>query len=138
MAEYTKPLPVPDLDTQPFWDGCSRHELLGQRCVDCGAFRWPPRGLCPACRSWKSEWVPLAGTGVIDTHVTFVHVTLKSFADDSPYPVIEVMLDGTDGAMGLTSTLIDATAEQLRVGLPVTVVFDDVTPEVTLPKFRPA
>ena len=26
---------------------------------------------------------------------------------------------------------------QLRVGLPVEVVFDDVTPEVPLPKFRP-
>ncbi len=138
MTQYTKPLPVPDADTKPFWDGCNRHELLGQRCVDCGRFRWPPRDLCPACHSWNSEWVALPGTGVVLTHVRVVHVTLASFADDSPYPVIVVTLDGTDGEMGLTSTLIDATPEQLRVGLPVTVVFDDVTPEVTLPKFRPA
>ena len=37
----------------------------------------------------------------------------------------------------LVSQVLDLAPEQLRVGLPVEVVFDDVTPEVTLPKFRP-
>jgi len=37
----------------------------------------------------------------------------------------------------MVSRVLDLDPEQLRVGLPVGVVFDDVTPEVTLPKFRP-
>ena len=37
----------------------------------------------------------------------------------------------------LVSQVLDVAPEQLRVGLPVEVVFDDVTPEVPLPKFRP-
>jgi hypothetical protein len=32
---------------------------------------------------------------------------------------------------------LDLDPEQLRIGLSVEMVFDDVTPEVTLPKFRP-
>jgi hypothetical protein len=37
----------------------------------------------------------------------------------------------------LVSHVLGLVPEQLRVGLPVEVRFDDVTPEVTLPKFRP-
>ena len=37
----------------------------------------------------------------------------------------------------MVSRVLDLDSEQLRVGLQVEVVFDDVTPEVTLPKFRP-
>ena len=39
----------------------------------------------------------------------------------------------------LLSTLVDvpATPEAVRVGLPVEIVYDDVTAEVTLPRFRP-
>ena len=138
MTTYAKPLPVPDPDTAPFWEACARHELMGQRCTQCGRFRWPPRALCPACHSWSSEWVKLSGTGVIVSWVRVHHVTLKAFAEDAPYPVIEVEMDGTDRDVKLTSTLIDASPEQLQVGLRVRVAFDDVTPDVTLPKFCPA
>ena len=37
----------------------------------------------------------------------------------------------------IVSHVLDLPVDELRVGLPVEVVFDDVTPEVTLPKFRP-
>ena len=42
MVDYAKPLPVPDTDTEAFWEGCHAHELRGQRCTACGSFRWPP------------------------------------------------------------------------------------------------
>ena len=60
MADYTKPLPIPDLDSQPFWDRCKAHELSAQRCHDCGKFRWPPQAFCPHCYSWKFDWTKLA------------------------------------------------------------------------------
>jgi hypothetical protein len=37
----------------------------------------------------------------------------------------------------MVSRVLELDPKQLRVGLPVEVVFDNVTPEVTLPKFRP-
>ena len=58
---------------------------------------------------------------------------LKSFADVMPYNVVQVQLD--EGPMIFTN--IDGAAwDDLAVGAPVEVVFDDVTDEVALPKFR--
>jgi uncharacterized OB-fold protein len=56
------------------------------------------------------------------------------FAPDIPYATVIIEL--AEGVR-LVSHVLDVDPEQLRVGLPVEVVFDDVTPEVTLPKFRP-
>jgi uncharacterized OB-fold protein len=38
----------------------------------------------------------------------------------------------------MLSNLIDCKPEDARIGMPVEVVYEDVTPEVTLAKFRPA
>lgn len=38
--------------------------------------------------------------------------------------------------MRLLSTLVDCAPQELTIGMPVEVVFEDVTPEVTLPRFR--
>jgi uncharacterized OB-fold protein len=65
------------------------------------------------------------------------HVTVPAFADEAPYAVARVTLDGTDDKVRMTTNIIDCPWAQVRVGMPVTVVFEDVTPEVTLPKFRP-
>jgi uncharacterized OB-fold protein len=137
VSQYTKPLPAPDLDTARFWEGCREHKLLAQKCSSCGAFRWPPRDLCPKCRSWDCQWVRLAGTAIVSSFVVVHHVTVPAFADEAPYAVARVTLDGTDDKVRMTTNIIDCPWAQVRVGMPVTVVFEDVTPEVTLPKFRP-
>ena len=38
----------------------------------------------------------------------------------------------------LVTNLVGCAGDAVRVGMPVTVVFDDVAAETTLPKFRPA
>jgi uncharacterized OB-fold protein len=138
MIEYAKPLPTIDLETQPFWDACRAHELRGQRCTACGKFRWPPGPLCPHCRSWDFEWTKLPGTGEVYSFVVVYYSAVPVFAEEMPYVVARVELDGTDGAMILTTNILDVPPEEVRVGQRVEVVFEDVTPEVTLPKFRPA
>lgn len=136
MAEYKKPLPTPDAETQPYWDGTKAHELRVQRCSQCGKLRWPPRGFCPNCYSWQSEWVPLAQTGSITSYVVVHHAT-AAFADDAPYSIARVAIDGADGEVTLEANVLDCPSEDLKVGMPVEVVFLDVTDEVTLPQFRP-
>ena len=49
--KYDKPLPMPDLETQPFWDGAKAGKLLLPKCLDCGQYHFFPRALCPHCRS---------------------------------------------------------------------------------------
>ena len=138
VLEYDKPLPAPDLDTKPFWDACKEHELRGQRCSACGRFRWPPQGVCPSCYSWDFEWAKLPGTGVVSSYVVVHYVSVPAFAPDVPYVIAQITIDGTDEQMMLASNVIDHPWEDMKVGMPVRVVWDDVTPEFTLPKFKPA
>ena len=152
-VDYAKPLPTPDLDTLTFWEACRAHELRAQRCSSCGQFRWPPNALCSHCRSWDFEWARLAGTGSVYSFVVVHYSAVPAFAAEIPYVVAHITMDETDGAVRLISNVIDCplpsdperggssssfgTSEQVRVGMPVEVVFEDVTPEVSLPKFRP-
>jgi hypothetical protein len=61
---------------------------------------------------------------------------IASLQDRIPYVVIAVDLDGADGAR-LVSNLVDADLDELRVGMPVEVVWEDMGPELAVPRFRP-
>lgn len=135
---YTKPLPLPDADTQPFWDACKQHELRAQRCSACHRYRWPPQDFCPECYSWDSEWMRLPETGTVSSYVVVHHVTNPAFAEDAPYILARITIDGTDGRVILLSNVVDHPWEEVKVGMPVRLFWDYATPEFTLPKFRPA
>jgi uncharacterized OB-fold protein len=132
-----RPAPIPDEDTEPYWDACKAHELRAQRCTACGRFRWPPRGFCPACFSWDFTWEALPGRGVVDAFSVVHHVVNPAFKAEAPYVVALVELDGTNGHVKLPTNIVDCPWEEVNVGMPVEVVFDDLNEEVTLPKFRP-
>ena len=136
MSSYAKPLPAPDEDTKPFWDGCRDHKLLVQQCKACAKHRWPPRGLCPACHSWTFDWVGLPGTGTVYSYVIVHHSQNPAFAEDIPYTVAEILVDAKD-QIRITSNIVGCPPEKVYVGMPVQVVFEDVADEITLPKFRP-
>ena len=53
---------------------------------------------------------------------------------DIPYNAVQIRLEE---GICLTGNVVGIANEALRVGLPVEVVFDDVTPEATLTRFRP-
>jgi uncharacterized OB-fold protein len=137
MADYAKPLPVADIDSQQFWDSCKAHELSAQRCQDCKKFRWPPQAFCPHCYSWKYDWTKLAETGTVDSFVVVHYVSIPAYQDDVPYVVAHITVDGTDEQVRMISNVIECPWQEVKVGMAVRLVFEDVTPEVTLPKFRP-
>ena len=137
MSEYAKPAPVPDLDTRPFWDACQEHELRAQRCTSCGRFRWPPQGFCPSCYSWDHEWAQLSGRGTVRSFSVVHHSAVPSFKDDLPYVVAVIALEGTDDHADISSNIVGCPWEDVKVGMPVEVVFNDVSAEATLPQFRP-
>src|SRR5579862_5212607 len=76
-----------------FWEGTSRRQLLAQSCRNCGSFRWPPRGICGACRSLDSTWVPVGSSGLLFTWTVVWHTNLAVFRDNTPYAVGIVELD---------------------------------------------
>lgn len=132
---YDKPLPVLDGLAKEFYGWCKQRQLRFQRCTDCRVWRHVPRELCPECGSSNWEWTPSSGRGTVFTWTTIARALLPAFQPDAPYaPVVVEMEEG----VRLLSSVVDCPSDQLRIGMPVEVTFDEVTPEVTLPKFRKA
>ena len=134
MTEYKKPIPLPGPMSQPFFDGAKRHELLVMRCRACGTHRLTERSTCPECWSEEYEWVRASGRGKVYTYVLMHQQLHPGFADEIPYNVAVIELE--EGPR-LVSNIVECPNEGLRVDMPVEAVFDDISDEVTLVRFRP-
>jgi uncharacterized OB-fold protein len=128
-----RPLPIPDADTLPFWEGCKRHELLAQQCEYCAAWRWPPGEFCPVCHCKGGVWTKLDGTGEI---VSFVTLSERMARGGEPVIAL-VTLDGTRGRVTMRSNIIGCSSDSIAVGMSVVVSFRDVSDSITLPLFTP-
>jgi len=91
--------------------------------------------MCPQCGSIEYEWALASGRGVVHTFTIVHRPTLPAFDAAVPYNVIAVRLD--EGVF-MVSNLVDCPLDEIRIGLPVEVVFEPLTDEIALPKFRPA
>lgn len=134
MFAIEKPLPRPNEDTAPYWDAAHKGELQMQRCDDCGHVRFPPALLCARCLSDRSAWTRLSGRGTVFSWIIVHQSQHPAFNADVPYNVTIVELE--EGPR-LHTHIIDCPNDQIRIGMPVEVVFDRINDEVTLPKFRP-
>ena len=130
-----KPLPAMEGLAKEFYGWCKQNELRFQRCTACGTWRHVPREMCAACGSWQWEWARSSGRGTVFTWTVIARALHPAFQNDTPYaPVVIEMDEG----VRLLSQVVDCAPDQLRIGMRVEVVFDAVTPESTLPKFRRA
>jgi uncharacterized OB-fold protein len=134
MTDSTKPLPIITDDNRQYWEYCKQHELRMQQCDNCGHIRFPPGILCPRCHSMAAEWVKLSGRGKIYSFVVYRVPYHPSYAEDIPYSVAVIQL--AEGPR-MESNITGVKVEDLKVDMPVEVYFDDVTDEVSLPKFKP-
>jgi hypothetical protein len=134
MFQLEKPLPAINEDSAPYWEGTRTGELRAQRCADCGRLRFPPAILCPRCLSERVEWQRLSGRGTIYTYVIVHRPQHPAFFADAPYNVAIVEL--AEG-LRMHTSIVGCANEDLRVGMPVEVVFEKINDEVTLPKFKP-
>lgn len=135
MSEYEKPIPRPTPLTQPFWDGVRAHELRVQKCSGCGALRHLPKPWCPDCLSAEHTWVSLSGRGQVYTYTVMHRAPHTSFQGDLPYVVAFVELEE---GVRMISNLVGCPPEQVRIGMSVQAVYEEITPEMSLFKFSPA
>ena len=119
-------------DTQFFWDGARAHKLLIQRCTDCGALRHPPRPMCPACNSLLWGTVEASGRGTVFSFVMPQHPRFP-FLD---YPYIVALVELEEGTRIVTN-LVGTTPEEVTIGMPVEVTFEEFDGGLTLPQFTP-
>ena len=135
VERASKPIPQPDEPSRPFFDGAQRGELMIQRCTACGAFLAPGSRACTECMSEALEWLPASGKATLYTFAVMHQKYHPGFFDDLPYNIAVVELD--EGPR-LNTNVVGIANDDLRVGMPLVVTFEEVGDGVVLPKFRPA
>jgi len=133
MSEYTKPLPAVTDENREFWEGARRGKLRMQKCDDCGHIRYPISHVCPKCLSYNFGWTDLSGQGEVFSYVVFHQLYNKAFEKDIPYNVALVQL--AEGPR-MYSNIVGVDNAAVKIGDKVEAVFDPVTREVTIPRFR--
>jgi uncharacterized OB-fold protein len=128
--------PIPDEVTRPYWESAKRGELRIQRCRRCGTFQHPPAARCAECWSDDAEWVLLSGQGTIYSFIIDYRLMLPGF--DAPYIVVQVVPDDVPSdCVRIVANLRGVGASAVHIGMQVRVEFEVVSPECTLPQFRP-
>ena len=137
-TEYKKPLPRPGNPalTKPFWDAAKKNQLVLQRCNTCSNLFFYPREACPRCLSAELEWVPVSGRGRVYSYPIVHQPQHPAFEQDSPY--IFAMIQLEEGPRMMSNIVgIENTPENLILDMPLRVVFEDIPPAITIPKWRP-
>jgi len=132
---YKKPIPRIDEESKGYWEACRRHELVLQRCGACATLRYYPRATCPECLSDEVRWERMSGRGTVYTFTVTHQNQAPGFREELPYVLAYVTLD--EGVQMLTN-IVECPVDQVRIGMPVEVTFQDVSEEVAIPRFKPA
>jgi uncharacterized OB-fold protein len=129
--------------SEPFWQAAASHRLSIQRCADCGKPRMPPTAFCAACQSQNTDWVDVPGTGTIYSFTIITHPPFPEAVEHLPYVPAIIEIDGMPGVR-LISAIIGAALEDVRIGAPVSLEWEDLAENpqedlpwaVALPRFR--
>ncbi|MCL5985476.1 MAG: Zn-ribbon domain-containing OB-fold protein [Actinobacteria bacterium] len=131
---YIKPLPEITPETKKFWEAAKNHQLVLQRCKSCGEIIYFPRIICYRCLSEDLEWVESIGNGTVYSFTIIMQPAYKSFESEVPY--VYAIIDLDDGAR-MISNIVNIEPTKVKIGMRVKVIFDDVSPEISIPKFEP-
>ena len=129
-----RPLPVPDAATGPYWQAAREARLVIPRCDDCDHYHFYPRTLCPRCSSPALKWTQVSGHGAVYSFTVIYRAPSPAFAAAVPYVVGAVKL--AEGPHLMTN-IVGIAPDAVRIAMPVQVVFQKVSEEITLPMFEP-
>jgi uncharacterized OB-fold protein len=132
--DLIKPMPIPTRWSQPFWDAARQHRLVLRKCSACGYIDHPPYLYCTNCHADEHEWIEASGKAVLATYAINIFGVPFPFWVDLPYVV--ALVDLPEGPR-MISNIVDCEHDQIVNGMELEVVFDDVTDEITMPKWRP-
>jgi uncharacterized protein len=137
-VEARKPVPAITPEAKPFWEAAAQQQLKMQRCKNCNVWIWTPRPACFECGSENLEWTDMSGRGAVYSFTVIRQIvgrgSSQAFQKDIPYVVAWVDLD--EGPR-LTTNIVGCPVEDVKLGMKVSVVFEQASPEVWMPKFKP-
>lgn len=135
---YLKPLPNITIRSGEFWDGLKRREFQVPKCDDCGDYNWVPYPACRSCQSERQTWTTVSGDATVWSY-SVVHRGPGAFNEEVPYAVVlGKLVEEPRSLIVLANMVSDFPVDQLEVGMPITIAYEDVPDEdVTIYKFAP-
>ncbi len=136
-AAPSRPLPVPDDISAPYWAAAARHQLVVARCSRCRAYTHPPDVVCQNCGRADPgfEWAEVSGRGAIRSWTVVRQSFLPGFDALVPYVLVEGELVVLAHLL-LIGGLLAGPDAPLALGRAVTVAFEDLSPEISVPAFE--
>jgi uncharacterized protein len=128
-----RPRPIPDLQTEPYWQGLRRRALLVQLCEVCSVHVHPLLPCCPVCLETDLSWVQIEGAGLIVGHCTVAQPFVPGIV--TPYVVIRVSLLAAP-EVELIANMLGGDEPTPAIGSPVHVVYDVVDDDLVLAQFE--
>ena len=135
MIDVNRPPVVARGEEKVYFDHLREHELIFQRCTGCSHAVFPLRTVCPHCQSESLDLERSQGQGTVYSFTTQYRASHPFFAAEVPITLVLVDLDE---GVRVFANLIESVPDDARIGIRVEAVFDDVEPELTLLRFRPA
>ncbi len=136
MSETKPPfriLPQITPENEHYWTGGAQGELRFLRCTACGHYLHPPQPLCPECLSRDLEVAAVSGRAELHTYTVNHQAWIPGFPP--PYVVAIVEIPEQKG-LRITTNLVNCEPDQVRIGMPVRVLFEE-REDVWLPLFEP-
>ncbi len=136
--DLERPLPQPITpEAKPYWDGTREGKLMIPKCRACQKPFLYPRAVCPFCASRDIEWIQASGRGRLYSFEIAYQILNKAFKVKTP--VVLAMVELEEGPRMLTNLVgIEPDPQKIRCEMPVEVVFEKLTDQITLPMFQPA
>jgi uncharacterized OB-fold protein len=137
VSEAKRPfrlLPQITPENEHYWKGGARGELTFLRCEECRTYVHPPAPICPGCLSKRLVPAAVSGRARLLTWTVNHHPWIPGF--DPPYVIAIVEIEEQRG-LRVTTNLVNCTPDELRMDLPVQVLFEERDEGVFLPLFEP-
>lgn len=135
IASNLRPVPVPDDLTRPFWEAAKERRLVIQQCQKCKTYWHPPQYQCQTCESRDLKWEPVSGKGSIYSYTRIHDSPLKAFLPALPYCVVHVELAEQPWLL-YTCNMASTDLDDIRIGAPVEVMFEEISRGMLLPDFQ--
>jgi uncharacterized protein len=135
-AAQSPPVPQASDLNRFYWDAVNEHRLELLRCQSCGHYVHYPRPICNRCQSDQVAPEEISGRGTLYSYTLIMQASHPYFVDKVPYLIAIVAID-EEPEIHIPTGLVDCEESDLRCDMPVEVVYQEVTPTLTLPFFRP-
>jgi hypothetical protein len=127
---------VADDRSAGYWAAAADHVLALARCSNCQRFSVAPDVVCSSCQCAdpRFSFVAVSGGGVVRSWTVLHDSFLPGFGDDLPFVLVDVELD-EQADLRLIGRLLDGPEAGVQLGDRVSVAFEDLTEDVSVPAF---